>query len=88
MKQKAKSGQAMQADRRALRPEPAQKVRFTRRQFLKTFSGGIAVAFVLKDAFAFQAAGRRRGRRELPQQIGAWLHISEDNAITVYTGQT
>ena len=77
-----------EAERDVLEPEPAYHFDLSRRQFLKLFGGGIAVAFVFKDVLAFQEGRRRRGSRQpLPQEIGAWLHIDENSAVTVYTGK-
>jgi isoquinoline 1-oxidoreductase len=42
------------------------------------------VCLVLGDAFA-QRPGRGFGN--LPQEVGAWLHVSEAGAVTVYTGK-
>lgn len=62
----------------------------TRREFGKALGGGILVTLVIQDAEAFQESGggARRGFGEnMPQEIGAWLHIGADGAITVYTGK-
>lgn len=63
----------------------------TRREFLRVLGGGLVVLCLLRDdpAGAQQAAaGRRRGSGgAVPREIGAWLHIAEDGAITAYTGK-
>ena len=59
--------------------------------FFKALGGGILVVLTLEDGLAQQESGGVRGRgpgRQLPQDIGAWLHIGEDGAVTVYTGKT
>jgi CO/xanthine dehydrogenase Mo-binding subunit len=56
-----------------------------RRDFLKVLGGGILVFSFLPAAA--QESGRMRGGRELPKDIGAWLHIGEDGRITVFTGK-
>jgi isoquinoline 1-oxidoreductase len=65
----------------------------TRRTFLKVMGGGLVVAFVTRDLFGAprsmglaqrSAAG---GAAAPPEQIGAWIHIAEDGAVTVYTGK-
>jgi isoquinoline 1-oxidoreductase len=60
-----------------------------RRDFFKTLGGGILIAFTLKDAFAAQesGSGRRQPGGSLPKDVGAWLHIGEDGAVTAYTGK-
>jgi isoquinoline 1-oxidoreductase len=64
---------------------PGSPFSLTRRQFLKVLGGGVVVACVWKDALAQQEA-RQFGQR-MPEEIGAWLHIGEDGAVTVYTGK-
>ena len=53
----------------------------TRREFLKTFGGGIAVLCLSGGPTAL-AIGDAAS-----DQIGAWLHIAEDGRVTVYTGK-
>ena len=56
-----------------------------RRDFFKVLGGGVLIVLLLKDASAQQVGGGRRGGR--PDEIGAWLHIAEDGAVTAYTGK-
>ena len=61
-----------------------------RRDFFKVLGGGVLIVLMLKDAFAQQESGggRRSGRGSpRPSEIGAWLHIAEDGAVTAYTGK-
>jgi CO/xanthine dehydrogenase Mo-binding subunit len=67
-------------------------VEMERRDFFKALGGGILIIVALKEALANQdqeSGGGRRGSagRSLPQEIGAWLQISEDGAVSVYTGK-
>ena len=60
----------------------------TRRDFFRIVGGGVVVALLLGDAAVAQRPRPRRPRRRArPQEIGAWLHIGEDGAVTVYTGK-
>lgn len=62
----------------------------TRREFGKALGAGILVTLVIEDAEALQESGggpRRAFGENLPQEIGAWLHIAPDGGITVYTGK-
>ncbi|TXK31164.1 molybdopterin-dependent oxidoreductase, partial [Pontibacter qinzhouensis] len=72
-------------------PETEQKAGFkqSRRHFLKLLGGGIAVSFVLQDAFALlsDTPTSALAQKATSKQIGGWLHISEDDIITVYTGK-
>ena len=61
----------------------------SRRRFFKLLGGGLAVTFLLQDAFALvpdpeNAAGLIKVSED---QVGAWLHIGENNLVTVYTGK-
>jgi len=57
-----------------------------RRAFLKVLGGGMLVCLAAPRAAA-QESGRARGGRELPKDLGAWLHIAEDGRVTVFTGK-
>jgi CO/xanthine dehydrogenase Mo-binding subunit len=58
-----------------------------RRVFLKSLGGGLLVVFAIEDNADAQESGRRGGGQSLPQNIGAWLHIGPDGAITAFTGK-
>jgi nicotinate dehydrogenase subunit B len=60
-----------------------------RRAFFRIAGGGLIVACLLGEAEAQQPGGGRRGPfgGAGPKELGAWLHIGEDNTITVYTGK-
>src|SRR5882762_9582675 len=63
----------------------------SRRDIFKLLGGGIVVLSILSDAGAQESGGggRRGGAgQRAPQEIGAWIHIGEDGAVTVYTGKT
>jgi CO/xanthine dehydrogenase Mo-binding subunit len=57
-----------------------------RRDLLKILGGGVLVCLCVPSGLA-QESGRATGRRELPKELSAWLHISEDGRVTVYTGK-
>jgi len=57
-----------------------------RRDFLKVLGGGLLVGALVRPVEA-QESGRGFGGHELPQELSAWLHISEDGQITVLTGK-
>jgi len=61
----------------------------SRRAFFQIVGGGIVVALVLADAAVREAPAQRpgRGTGRLPREIGAWLHVGQDNFVTVYTGK-
>jgi isoquinoline 1-oxidoreductase len=45
------------------------------------------VVCLVEPGQAQDARGRRGGGRGAPQDIGAWLHISETGEVTVFTGK-
>jgi len=57
-----------------------------RRDFLKLCSGGVLICFCSTSAPA-QESGRIPSAHELPKDIAAWLRISEDSHVTVFTGK-
>jgi isoquinoline 1-oxidoreductase len=57
-----------------------------RREFFRIAGGGVVVALLLgRDALALQPPRGPRGGG--PKEVGAWLHVAEDGAVTVYTGK-
>jgi nicotinate dehydrogenase subunit B len=76
-------------ERYELRSGPAYRFTPDRRDFFKLLGGGIILFLALAPESEAQEGGRRGGGRSepLPQDLGAWLHIGEDGAITVYTGK-
>jgi nicotinate dehydrogenase subunit B len=80
-------------ERYELHEELAAAFRFGRREFLQGLGGGILILLCLGEASGQESGGGGRGGRRggggpVPQEIGAWLHIGEDGAITAYTGKT
>jgi isoquinoline 1-oxidoreductase len=63
----------------------------TRRRFLRTFAGGLAVLWLVDRgklrAQAESGRGGRRGGGGRPRELAAWLHIAADGAVTVYSGK-
>jgi isoquinoline 1-oxidoreductase len=61
---------------------------WTRREFFRIVGGGVVVALLFGEKIGAQPPGGRGQRGgDRPQEIGAWLHIGEDSAITVFTGK-
>jgi isoquinoline 1-oxidoreductase len=59
-----------------------------RRSFLKALSAGLTFLLTFEaDAQESGGKGHHRGGQPLPENISAWLHIGEDNTITVFTGK-
>ena len=60
-----------------------------RRAFFRVLGGGLVVVSTLTrvEAEAQESGGGRGGPGRASQEMGAWLHIAENGAITVYTGK-
>ena len=58
-----------------------------RRDFFAVLGGGVVVMLLDDDLYAQETGGRGRGPRQLPQDLGAWLHIGETGIVTVYSGK-
>jgi isoquinoline 1-oxidoreductase len=61
-----------------------------RRAFLKTLGGGVLVLLTLEGDGVAQESGRsghHASGEDLPENIGAWLHIAPDGSITAFTGK-
>ena len=58
-----------------------------RRDFFAVLGGGVVVMLLDDDLYAQETGGRGRGPRQLPQDLGAWLHIGENGIVTVYSGK-
>ncbi len=82
----------LEPERYELREEPRYQFELDRRDFLTSLGGGILVFYMLDAAEAQPpAGGRRRGGggrgQNVPQDVGAWLHIGEDEVVKVFTGK-
>jgi isoquinoline 1-oxidoreductase len=76
-----------------LHEAPRRTFAWSRRQFLKTFPGGLAVLWLVNRAeLRGQAESGRAGRgrggaNRPPTDLAAWLHITADGTVTVYSGK-
>ncbi len=83
----------MELERYELREEAVHHFELQRRDFFKALGGGVAILVAagrpIAAAVVAQESGgrRRRGDEELPENIGAWLHVGEDGGVTVFTGK-
>ncbi len=76
----------LEFERYELHAGPAYRFEPDRRDFCKLLGGGLVILAALGDGLA-QESGAGRSGNALPQDVGAWLHIGEDNRITVLTGK-
>src|SRR5205823_1975736 len=77
------------AERYELFAAPGYNFHFDRRDFIKTFGLGILFVVPLTRAFSQQQeeSGQGGSNNNLPNNIGAWIHIDEDGGVTVFTGK-
>ena len=78
-----------EVERYELSAEPTYNFGFDRRQFMKVFGGGVALIVPLTNLLAQEQGETGRGEfnRELPQEIGAWIHVDQAGSIVAYTGK-
>jgi len=83
--------EVIETERYELFERPGYKFQFDRRDFIKAFGAGIVFIVPLSRALAQQRgqgeSGRAGASNQLPNDIGAWIHIDEDGGITVLTGK-
>jgi isoquinoline 1-oxidoreductase len=78
-----------EVERYELSEEPPYQFGFDRRQFMKAFGGGLALIVPLTHVLSQEQGESGRGgfNRDVPQEIGAWIHLEQDGNVTVYTGK-
>jgi len=79
----------LEPERYELRAASPYRFDLDRRDFFKFLGAGIVIFSVLRTPVVAQESGGGRQRRgeSLPKEIDAWLHISENGKVTVYTGK-
>ncbi|HEX5168479.1 MAG TPA: molybdopterin cofactor-binding domain-containing protein, partial [Cyclobacteriaceae bacterium] len=68
-----------------LQPSPLHSFNIDRRKFFKILGSGVAVAFILNDSVAGGILSDSNIADESP--LSAWIHIGENNVITIFTGK-
>lgn len=78
----------LEPERYELRESPLYSFDFDRRAFFRLLGAGFVVVGFLERAGA-QESGRGGGRRaNVPQDLGAWIHIGESGTVSGFTGKT
>lgn len=83
----------LELERYELFADPIYNFDLNRRQFLKAFSGGIALIVPMSNVVAHtlqdpeESGGRGRGMPRIPQEIGAWIQIDENGVVSAFTGK-
>jgi isoquinoline 1-oxidoreductase len=79
----------VEPERYELSSGPIHHFDLARRDFFKLLGAGIAVFAVATKSAAAQETAPSQGfhPQPLPTDIGAWLHIGEDGAVTTFCGK-
>jgi isoquinoline 1-oxidoreductase len=81
----------IETERYELFEKPGYQFHFDRRDFIKAFGAGIVFIIPFSRALAQQRGQGESGRggsgNQLPNDIGAWIHVDEDGSVTVFTGK-
>src|SRR5689334_8410452 len=83
----------LEVERYELVEQARYRFNFNRRQFMKAFSGGIALIVPMSNLVAHTLqqeqgeSGRNRANERVPADIGAWIHIDENGVVSAYTGK-
>jgi isoquinoline 1-oxidoreductase len=72
----------LEPERYELHAAPTYRFATDRRDFFKLLGGGFLVLLMVD-----RSADAQRGGPPMPQELGAWLHISQSGDITVFTGK-
>jgi nicotinate dehydrogenase subunit B len=92
MSGKFSSDESFELERYELRVPSLYHFELDRREFFKLLGSGVVVVMSVGNLTSYgQESGRGRQRdsgSQMPEEIGAWLHIGEDSKVTVYTGKT
>jgi len=70
----------LEPERYELLEGPAYRFDLERRGFLQLLGAGLIVLLVPKGAASQEP-------RDLPREVGAWLHVAEDGTVSVFTGK-
>ncbi len=83
----------LELERYELFANPLYNFTFNRRQFLKVFTGGIALIVPMSNLLSVSGqqeqgeSGRGRFEQRVPNEIGAWIHIDEAGTVSAFTGK-
>lgn len=76
-------------ERYELREGPAYRFAADRREFLATLGGGLLVLLMASPAEAQESGRGGRGRgSDTPQEVSAWLQVTQSGRVQVFTGKT
>jgi nicotinate dehydrogenase subunit B len=76
----------IEPERYELQAPATYRFRFTRRRFLESVGAGVVVLVTIRRG-SLLAELPDQQQQQIPDAIGAWLHIGEDGAVTVFTGK-
>lgn len=77
----------IEVERYELEETPRYSFELTRRELLKVLGNGILVICISPTLLSSTKAMQRGSGAQVPEDVSAWIHISESGRITVYTGK-
>jgi nicotinate dehydrogenase subunit B len=79
----------VEPERYELREAPPYRFQTDRREFFKYLGAGVLILCAAKAARGTQESGgrQRHSGEALPQEISAWLHVGDNDSVTVFTGK-
>src|SRR5690606_9115206 len=83
----AASVDTLEPDRYELAEPPRYRFALSRRRFLGTVGAGVVVLVGVRDGLSLEEQPTGEPVLAQADAIGAWLHIGEDGAVTVFTGK-
>jgi isoquinoline 1-oxidoreductase len=79
---------SIEPERYELLAGPAYQFEADRREFFQFLGAGLLVLLATGEAAAQESgSGGRRGGREMPNDLAAWIHINEEGVVSVSTGK-
>jgi nicotinate dehydrogenase subunit B len=75
-------------DRYELAESARYRFDLDRRDFLRSLGSGMLVLLVASRVEPQESGRTRGGGEQFPDDVGAWLHVASDGAVTVFTGKT
>jgi nicotinate dehydrogenase subunit B len=83
----AKAASAHEPERYELTGDPAYRFDLQRREWFKVVGAGLVIGVAVRPSAHAQESGRASHQDDLPEEIGAWIHVDERGAVSVFTGK-
>jgi nicotinate dehydrogenase subunit B len=77
----------LEPERYELAGEAPYRFELQRRELFKLIGGGLIVGVIAEPSGAQESGRGGRGVEDVPDEIGAWLHVDEQGRIAVFSGK-